>query len=413
MSRPPGNDPLRFHCTFEGCQHSYQRKEHLHRHQATQHLGSLMSACHLCDRVFSRNDTLRRHIRRDHKDTEAPSTRALQACRACRMGKVRCRGGRPCDTCRAQDHDCIFDEGPPPPVEAGLSCPDGNPEPSTSSIGLGLDSASQIDRYVQLYFTEFHPHWPILHRGTFSVHHEPPLLVQAVLMIGLWVSGTSSAQRAALELHLKLGNSILAQKSKWQPPEQTSQHSPTTTDQEISASRWPIATYQGILLYLIFSCISPLTTTRSLDLSLTLPPSDRRILSALVAACLRNNIFYYPIMLTRYQDIDSVTCIWVGVEEIKRLGLALYKISRLCRGTTRAGADNDGPLLQLADLRFPPPDSSRLWEAESNPELARLLVEIDNDNGHTDNARFDGRLEANWVSSCGRLFACNDALGWL
>ncbi|KAL2826317.1 hypothetical protein BDW59DRAFT_145389 [Aspergillus cavernicola] len=400
MSHP--NLQNRFQCSFPGCDASYQHKEHLHRHQA-QHRG-VSSPCPVpnCERVFSRNDTLRRHIRRDHKDAPSPSSRATHACRACRSAKIRCRGGCPCNTCRAQGHQCTFDN-------QTLV----NPEPTPSETNL--QESTIKDRYIQLYFTDFHPLWPILHHGTFSVSHEPPLLVHAVLMIGLWVSGTSSAQRAALDLHRNLGPSILAHRETWETihpnPFQTSNQNTDDGDPQArdpkppSTSQWPIATYQAILLYLIFSCISPLAKTRSLDLTLTLPPSDQGILSALVRACLQNNIFYYPTMLARYHDIDSVTCIWVGVEELKRLGLALYKISRLCG----RGCDNeaDNRLLRLSDLQFPPPDSRRLWNAESNPVLSTLLAE------GCQGLKLDGRVEANWISSCGRVLDSNEELEWI
>jgi hypothetical protein len=73
-------------------------------------------------------------------------------------------------------------------------------------------SADKIQHYVHLYFSHFHSHWPILHRHTFDIAHEPPFLVQAVIMVGLWVSGTVSGREAAIELHSKLGESILEQR---------------------------------------------------------------------------------------------------------------------------------------------------------------------------------------------------------
>jgi hypothetical protein len=67
------------------------------------------------------------------------------------------------------------------------------------------DRTAQTKHYVNLYFAHFHSHWPILHRATFSIPDEPPLLLQAVLMIGLWVSDKPSVRQAAVDLHQKLG----------------------------------------------------------------------------------------------------------------------------------------------------------------------------------------------------------------
>ncbi|KAL3481381.1 hypothetical protein BJX99DRAFT_253686 [Aspergillus californicus] len=399
----PDSAQCRFRCSFPGCDLSYQRKEHLNRHQA-QHRGSLTSTCPTCDRVFSRNDALRRHIRRDHKASPSPSSRATQACRACRAAKVRCRGGFPCNRCRSQANTCVVNHGTVVEESTHLET---HPDASSSATRISPDNTSQIDRYIQAYFADFHPRWPILHRGTFSVPHEPPLLVHAVLMIGLWVTGTPSAQQAAMDLHSRLGRVILEQMvSTWEIIH-------PIPLQDTSTSQWPIATYQGILLYLIFSCISLKTTTRPLDLSLNLPPSDTQILSSLVNACLQNNIFYYPTMLARYQDIDNVTCIWVGVEEIKRLGLAMYKISRLCgsRDQRECESGRAQSHLRLSDLQYPPPDSRHLWEAESNPALSRLLAERGKRTAPR-HEQLDGRLEENWLSSCGRLLD-GEELRWV
>jgi hypothetical protein len=104
-------------------------------------------------------------------------------------------------------------------------------------------------------------------------------------------------------------------------------------------------------------------------------------------------------MLGRYQDIDSVTCIWVGVEEIKRFALALYKVCRISGRVCRNKADDpDGlQLLRLSDMRFPIPDSNQLWEAESNPELSNLLAKTYRD------ANLERRRDAKWISECGGL----------
>jgi hypothetical protein len=164
-------------------------------------------------------------------------------------------------------------------------------------------------------------------------------------------------------------------------------------------SRWPIATYQGILLYMIFSLISSRPAGLQLDLSLVLDVPDRRILDGLITTCLRNNIFYYPNMLTRYPNLESFTCMWVGVEEIKRLGLALYKVSRLCgRSSLGKHDETQARNLLLSDLQFPMPDRRNLWEAGSNPELSRLLLIYSKREDKSDDPR-----RISWVSHSGHL----------
>ncbi|KAE8370173.1 transcription factor with C2H2 and Zn(2)-Cys(6) DNA binding domain [Aspergillus caelatus] len=366
----PVNGVGRFHCRYQGCSASYRRQEHRTRHES-QHSRARTANCPFCDRSFSRSDTLRRHIRRDHEEEQIQTSRATRACRSCRLGKVRCRGGNPCRQCREKGHRCIFEDRVPQPdapdaPDAHASLGEAiDPEPS----GLNQnDPQSQIDQYIQLYFARFHPQWPFLHRATFSASHEPSLLLYAVVMIGMWVSGKDSSRRSALDLHRRLGACIRQQQATWQD---------LSNQQPRPASTWPIATYQGVLLYLIFSLLSAPHYSHSLNLTIHLPVSDQRILTALVQTCLRHNVFFYPAMLGRYQDIDDVTCIWVGVEEIKRLGLALYKVCNRCRSARQGEpeGDSNSRVLCLSDLRFPAPDSNHLWEAKSNMELSNLLAQ--------------------------------------
>ena len=165
-------------------------------------------------------------------------------------------------------------------------------------------------------------------------------------------------------------------------------------------SRWPIATYQGILLYIIFSLLASIPIGLDLNLSLTLHVNDRQILSALIETCLRNNIFYYPNMLTRYHHVESITCMWVGVEEIKRFGLALYKVSRLCGMGSCSGESDEtgGRFLRFSDLQFPMPDKKNLWNAGSNAELARLLSMHSRREDNSDEPR-----ATTWISQSGAL----------
>lgn len=164
------------------------------------------------------SDSLRRHIRRDHEDPGRSLVRATQACIRCRTTKARCQGGSPCTECSLKGHLCLFDDpvhlepAQTHPEEALREYGSGDDRINTSDrINTPIGRIAQVDHYVHLYFTHFHQHWPILHRHTFSVADEPQLLLQAVIMIGLWVSGSPAAQEGARNLHSKLKLAISAQ----------------------------------------------------------------------------------------------------------------------------------------------------------------------------------------------------------
>jgi hypothetical protein len=77
-------------------------------------------------------------------------------------------------------------------------------------------------------------------------------------------------------------------------------------------------------------------------------------------------MFAYPNMFTQHSSSAPLALVWVSVEELKRFGLALYKVCRICACSDSAGEDATGSrseLLNLADLEFSMPDSDELWNA--------------------------------------------------
>ncbi|KAB8269239.1 fungal-specific transcription factor domain-containing protein [Aspergillus minisclerotigenes] len=68
-----------------------------------------------------------------------------------------------------------------------------------------LKNTKMINSFVQLYFEHFHQTFPILHRATFNVSEEPPLLMLAVATIGGRFSKIPQAHR----LSTLMGDSML------------------------------------------------------------------------------------------------------------------------------------------------------------------------------------------------------------
>lgn len=130
-------------------------------------------------------------------------THIKQACAYCRKKKSRCRGGSPCSECLRRGIHCSLDtkfEDPGP--QAGKS------DIPPSSVG----SSKPVHRFLDLFFEKFHPYWLFIHRGSFNEDIESPLLVQAMVVIGLWTSEEPNNQSAAIDLHNTLASAICRQR---------------------------------------------------------------------------------------------------------------------------------------------------------------------------------------------------------
>ncbi|KAJ5211075.1 hypothetical protein N7491_010892 [Penicillium cf. griseofulvum] len=349
-----------FKCHFPGCNASYRRKEHLHRHEG-KHVQQAFP-CSKCGREFGRSDTLRRHVRQRHGIVE-PLKRAQRACESCHAGKSRCEGGVPCDECTRRKIQCSFDDA------AGTAEPQ-SPRSAThrtSSVEHDqprLQNTEKTEQYIRLYFQIFHPSWPFIHKGTFDMRRETPFLVQSMVVIGMWATREESAQLAAVELHGKLDLALRDQKEKWDASESTA---------ACSTCVWPIAMYQAILLHIIFSSIISSQATIDFDLKISLPPADMRLLEALVRSCRRLGMFYYPNILAKYEEADLDSFVWICIEEIKRFNVALYKVCGKARNSSirdgsHVGTDSVWSSLTAGELQFPVPNNCSLWHAVSRDE---------------------------------------------
>lgn len=65
------------------------------------------------------------------------------------------------------------------------------------SLGAELAQASNRKFLEQLYFRKLHPHWPILHQNTFQSKTQSEQLVQAVLVVALWMTDTAKTRQLA------------------------------------------------------------------------------------------------------------------------------------------------------------------------------------------------------------------------
>ncbi|RAH69870.1 Zn(II)2Cys6 transcription factor [Aspergillus aculeatinus CBS 121060] len=390
----------RFPCVHPGCRATYQRKEHLNRHLA-RHDRAHRFCCPHCSSTlarrddsptdFSSSDLLRRHVRIYHPDRQPPSARTPKACSNCHARKERCDGGSPCARCARRGASCS--RNPHLDLAHEEGCENVSEPRELLSVDL-VASVADASRwigheYIDIYFNKFHPIWPFLHRTTFYPAKEPCILLQSMLMMGLWIKGDREARHTAMKFHDRLLSAIRAQKDQW--------HVPESMGNPDDSKPWPMATYQSILLQLIFAVLTAKPEVQlDLNCRFRLPEPTYELLTALVATCRRLGLFSYPNMLARHHPTAPVALVWVSVEETKRFGLALYKLCRLCssststsRANTDSGADE---LLTLADLDFSMPDSDDWWNVASTTDAS-----TPRHTGWHSTAR-DNRNPGGWIS---------------
>ena len=155
------------------------------------------------------SDTLVRHISRYHEGKESFRSRALRACDHCKARKIQCSMGTPCHSCLQRGLSCSY----------GTSATFDDPEQTlqthstpgqTASFNLDQET-TELDKYIALYFTEFHSTWSFLHKSSFRPKRESQVLVHSVVMAGLWFSNEKGAKETAIEMHQTLMASIRRQ----------------------------------------------------------------------------------------------------------------------------------------------------------------------------------------------------------
>ncbi|KAJ6107876.1 hypothetical protein N7523_009199 [Penicillium sp. IBT 18751x] len=249
------------------------------------------------------------------------------------------------------------------------------------------------EQYIGLYFKKFHPFWPFIHRGSFNIHRDTPLLLQSMTVLGLWCSGEQPSQSAAIELHEKLHLAIRDQKANWDVSDK---------DEFSSTLPWPISTYQAILLHIIFSLILRSRDALDFEFKVSLPPADFELLEALVRSCRKRGMLFYPNMLTRFKEVGLASFAWVCTEEVKRFNLALYKACGKLSSTKSINGSHNSPdssdsLLSAGDLQFPLPKNDALWNALGKSEWLVLVQD-------EASLSVDDNCQEPWISSMAGVF---------
>ncbi|KAL6233630.1 hypothetical protein BDW75DRAFT_251913 [Aspergillus navahoensis] len=391
-----------FRCQFMQCNASFQRKEHLHRHE-TQHYRPQLFQCSSCNRPFHRSDTLRRHMKHMHGAAPLPK----RACTRCREQKSRCQGGPPCSNCLHRGIHCSLNPQAEVQPEDCLSYPSDTllAVSNDYSIQSKTNRSEKAKHYLNQYFRLFHPYWPFIHQGTFRENSETPLLVQSMIVIGLWMSKEQDAQSKAIDIHNILSSAIHQQKAYFTDRGNLQGvWDASTAEDACGTCSWPIPTYQAILLHIIFARLYQGGGALNLNLKPSLTPDLADLLDRLVTSCKRLGMLYYPNMLNRFCQDDLASYVWIGIEEVKRFNIALFKV---CRAFSNV-SEQDGSIngldiagasrrLRAHDLQFPLPRNTPLWNAVSKEEWESAATEEVYRNN------LNNTLEVEWISNSANI----------
>ncbi|KAH9894581.1 hypothetical protein F4778DRAFT_279951 [Xylariomycetidae sp. FL2044] len=218
--------PGPFTCPHAGCGRSYNRKEHLGRHERT-HGQHRPFNCVNCGASFYRRDLLNRHTRLSVKCQSLQAERAQvspQENTNTPNSEEQMLNGP--ESSFSNHHATVLESNASasgdmprvPSQEQGLSSTstsssnsNSNSSTSTSASASNSNSNSssilvEISNKQELrraYLSNFHPHWPLLDEDVFKLP-QIPTLADAILIAGLWMIPRHDARREARAHHHRL-----------------------------------------------------------------------------------------------------------------------------------------------------------------------------------------------------------------
>jgi hypothetical protein len=146
-------------------------------------------------------------------------------------------------------------------------------------------------------------------------------------------SGKSNSESIIQQPHTVSSANLTNQQGDWK------------SQKEFKDKVWPLATFQAILLNIIFAAIREATSN--------LQERCSSLLRALTTTCIAGGLFSHERMRAQIHPSDSMLFAWTYIEETQRLALALFKVNTLFRTG----------MLRVEDLEFPLPENGYLWDA--------------------------------------------------
>lgn len=207
-----------------------------------------------------------------------------------------------------------------------------------ADLHFNIDRASpEIKKLVEVFFTDIHPYWAILHEPTFEVEKAPATLLATMVMLASWLEGGSDHQKLA----------------------------PVIFD-EINRSRLdlnpPLHVLQAVLLYIVYTtCTLTAGEIVARTLSLT---------GWLVTTCRYLGIFNGQYTSHQMLDLENCACpfvTWRVQEQLNRLAFSVLRVD-----TYLSVLLDHPPSVRYQELCIPLPKSRQLWAAPNEEERRKL-----------------------------------------
>ena len=133
------------------------------------------------------------------------------------------------------------------------------------------------------------------------------------------------------------------------------------------------------------------------DLNISVSSKIVGLLTLLVRSCRNLGMFYYPNILTQFQDMGEETLTFLFIEDTKRFNLALYKLVK--KISTISTGDIEDLQIKASELRFPVPklENRLVWDAVNREEWYRAIsIESIGD-------QIRNSAEDSWISRCAEI----------
>ncbi|KAK0744485.1 fungal-specific transcription factor domain-containing protein [Apiosordaria backusii] len=222
---------------------------------------------------------------------------------------------------------------PTPPISLSSD----HPQFHKTQLGALLQEIDEPTTYflLEVFFTEIHPYWPILHVTTFNVATASDLLLGSMLALSSWITGR--------EEHKTLVPAVYKEAL-------------AATEVNVTPS---LHTLQGLVLSVVYSLYN---INNELGKAC-------RVISLLTQSCRCIGIFNGSHSLPERLQDDAFT-FWLAKEQLHRLAYTVFRLD-----TYLAVVLHIAPTVRYQELYIPFLASPFVWEATNGDDLQHRLAQ--------------------------------------